>query len=189
MKKIFSILIIICFTYACKSKDERLKEALSSTLKTYFTKVLKKDSITIDSIRIFKIDTLTQKKDSLQAFFQSIDRVGYLQESVKKQLNVIQSAMKIAQLSANISEELYKQDFAIVLDERKKLEGINLEYKTAMKNMERLNTLIAGKKLDSTTFKGYIVSLNVKGHNYLNVAKNLDSLSITLNPDKQIIER
>ena len=54
-------LALTIFSFACQSKSEQLKKKLQSDLKTYFIANLEDSTLTVDSFRVIKIDTITQQ--------------------------------------------------------------------------------------------------------------------------------
>lgn len=173
---------------SCKPEKEKLTEDIAGAIHTYYSKTYKQDSIIIDSVKIYKLDTLTEKKDSLRAYFRLSDDIEILQTGLHKQVKVVEAALKLSQASAKISEELYNEDRDIALAEMKKLDEATEEYKRSFAHLTKLINLIDGKTLDSTRFKGYIARFNIKAHDNLNVSKNVDSISLAIDLAKYIIE-
>ena len=74
MKK--SVLFLALLAFGCKSNpDADLKEELQPLIKTFLLTEFPNDDVIVDSVKIFDVDTLTAKRDSLKSYLLLADKL------------------------------------------------------------------------------------------------------------------
>lgn len=186
---------------SCKSKEDKRDQKILEVL----PKVILDDSLAfkIDSIKIVKVDTLTELKDSLSKisvlnrWYQTEKNLADIESSTSKNL---QSSMQLSLSQARLYRMLNSNvlvDSELESAKRYKDEAIEANNK-ATEHLERANLInkrilkIADlhekKKLDSVNFKGYWVLFKVIGADKKNGFVKLDSLFVMLTPEYHIIK-
>jgi len=180
MKKVIVVLFLIIV--GCKSekqKIEDLKNKVKPSLITYFSSKLKEYKI--DSIHIYGIDTLTERK-------------VFAYNCKVLENKIVANHEKMSQLNKeyldysgllDISYNKYAANKIILLkEEYKKLLKLNdALFRLYQINDTRINTA------DNKKFLNYIALVNLKVSTTQMVQSNLDSLAIFFTPDFKIYER
>ena len=198
---LFASVIFATLILSCTSKEQKRDSEILKVLPN----LILNDSLAakIDSIKIIKVDTLTQLKDSLSKI-AVLSRL-YQRERLYADMESDNSKSLRQSMELSLSQaRLYREINSSVLVEselesakRYKDEAI-ASNKKAIKHLERANLInsrilkIADlhekKKLDSTTFKGYWVLFKVIGADKKNASVKLDSLFAMLTPEYHLIK-
>lgn len=200
MKKAFTLIIACAIILSCKSKQEKLRElALPIVKETVISDSLVYE---IDSITIFKVDTLTDKKYQLRLLsklFRTHDFYLNMVDSYNQTAKLYQSSARSMQNQAQLygylgSRTLVEHELSRA---KEKLEYSNTELANAKRYtdsaqivFDRINSInnnLKAGKLDSVKFKGYIAWFKVKGSDKKNQEVKLDSMFVYLNESMKII--
>lgn len=201
MKKEHLLFLLVFLIFSCTNKEEKLRQQILPVIR----EAVLNDSIvfSIDSLQITKIDTLTDLKDSL---FKN-QTLGFL---IKMEYSSIEFFNQIAELegsSAKLSHSqasLYKSVLSSDVLAKSEIEtakrhidemGNNIDsaklhkekadyYNVRMKNILNLRQ---NKKIDSTTFRGYIAHFKLLGADKQNKLIKRDSDFVVLSPNLRII--
>jgi DNA repair ATPase RecN len=188
MKK--SVLCLAVLAFGCKSNPEQnLKEELKPTIQKYLSEKYSKDKLIIDSVTIYKVDTLTALKDSARTIKMLSKNINDVSEELTKMQNSIGRKLDSVKLDDGKSpklEEDYKKAYSAYLERKKEAFPI-LDAKMA--RMEKIGAQIVSQKIDSLAMTGYIIDLRAKAHDANKANRNLDSIKLYFNKDKQIIKR
>lgn len=187
--------------YACKSKEEELKEAMLPVIR----ELTLQDSLVtkLDSIIIYKIDTLTDAKTALRRLFLVNDQMELFNSMAKSQqllsdlyksnadsrissarlyYNVLDSEV-LGDIERDNAREEFKKSRERLKESNLMLDSSEIMSTIATKLLSDLNN----KKLDSTTFRGYIPRYIVKGADAKGV-QVVDSMYVYLSKDLHIIK-
>lgn len=189
MNKNLYFLFSIVFIYSCKNEQDKQKEEFLKLGKIYFTEEIKKNSDmkNLDSLRIFKIDTLT-KKDELK-YYES-----YLLNYSDYLLDQTENTKRIAELkyeSANLGAELYggyvnKLEYKNAKEKEEEFIEYRDSARLVIKNGEYIHDLV--KKADSIKLDqyevGYICQITNK-----NMTMKKDTVYLQFSIDKKIIDK
>ncbi|GAB2980884.1 hypothetical protein GCM10027049_15610 [Mucilaginibacter puniceus] len=193
MKKCFVFITILGMAfYSCKSfkgpeeKEEDLKSELSGKVMHYLKSVNTDSTIIIDSVKIYDLDTLTQKADSLDMILSLYTKFDELKLEIEPIGEQIKSDTQLMRLANGLSSELYsnyKDEFDKHMSQYK---SINEKMKSVISRIEKLESLTQGKTLDSLKATGFAAKFNIKAHNLSGVSEDRDSLQIEFDLDKRI---
>jgi len=200
MKKVFTLILACAIMLSCKSKQDKLKElALPIVRETVISDSLVYE---IDSITVFKVDTLTDKKYQLRllsTLFRKHDFYLSMVDSYNQTAKLYQSSARTMQSQAQLygylgSRTLVEHELR---QAKEKLEDSNAELDNAKKytdsaqivfnRIKVINNYLKTGKLDSVTFKGYVAWFKVKGSDKKNQEVKLDSMFVYLNESMKII--
>lgn len=173
---------------SCKNEKQKLKEDFLKVGKIYFTEEIKNDTEikSLDSLRIFKIDTLTQR-DEL-SYYES-----YLLRYSNYLLERTAETRKIAELkyeSANLGSQLYggyvnKLEYKSAKEKEDEFNVYRDSTQLIIKNTEHIHKLV--NKADSLKLDKYEV-----GYIYQVTNKNMtvkrDTAFLHFTTDKKIID-
>lgn len=195
MKIKHALLLVVCI-WGCQKPEEKLKAKIEPIIR----KLVIQDSLAskIDSINIYKIDTLTDIDYAYAKMTNAKRKIDYYIESSKNyfsQADLTQSNanIKISQaklyyqvLDSKVLGETSVQDARDDMKEAMKLAGEAKLYADSAKQLtayiQTIEKQLKGKKTDSTTFRGYIVNFRLQGANDRNEEVKKDSLSLYLSP-------
>jgi hypothetical protein len=188
MKK--SLLYLALLAFGCRSNpDADLKEELQPVIKTFLLTEFPNDDVIVDSVKIFDVDTLTAKRDSLKSYLLLANKLKEIDKQVTEQADAAQDDLYQMRLTQDLSDDLFLHHKKNYDTNREKLDKSMKYYDTELKRLNAIHDLLTGNKLDSVKMTGYIVKFNVKAHSKSNVESNLDSLTLYFNKDKQIIKK
>jgi hypothetical protein len=203
MKRISLIIVVLAnFLASCSSKHDQIIAKVEPIIK----EIVVQDSLVkiVDSLIIYDLDTLTALNDSLS-------KIDVMLNILRQQNHLASSAMNLADLEVQ-SAKLSRQQAQLYLNglnsqmlsdmqleerddhlNRSKayLEDSNKARKLSQQWLDRVDNiqnLRDQKKLDSTTFKGYIARFRLKGADASNSAVKLDSMYMMFNPDLRLIK-
>ncbi len=159
--KYFATLILVLF-FSCKTEKEKGRESIEHTSKVYVTEKLKKidSTYTIDTLRIYRIDTVSTKadlffkllllSDSLALLKLIADNLGDIAKAKMDQYKTLAYMNTLTTSSSDLT--IFKDD---VLENNKKA-SIGYENTIRLANqIDSLSTVYASNKLDSTDFLYY----------------------------------
>jgi GTPase SAR1 family protein len=188
MKK--SLLFLALLAFGCKSNPEaNLRDELQPVIKNFLLTEFPNDDVIVDSIKIFDIDTLTPKRDTLKSYLLLADKLKEINKQVTEQADAAQDDLDQMRLTKDLSDDLFLHHKKNYGTNREKLDESMKHYDAELKRLNAISNLLTGNKLDSVKMTGYIVNFNVKAHSKSNVESNLDSLTLYFNKDKQIIKK
>lgn len=188
MKK--SVLFLALLAFGCKSNPEAdLKEELQPVIKNFLLAEYPKDDVIVDSVKIFDVDTLTAKRDTLRSYAVLASSLDEDIAQIKEHGGAAKDDLDQMRLTRGLSDELFQHHKGNYETNNQKYEEAVKVYDAKIKRLKSINTLLSGTKLDSVKMTGYIVNFNVKAHSKSNVESNLDSLTLYFNKDKQIIKK
>ncbi len=186
MKKYLLIVTTTCFFYGCKSKTD-LTAKLEDAVKQDFQRKLPDKESIVDSIGIYKIDTLTALKDSLL-----IERKMKLrqrqQEDILKfgdaQLKIAHSTVRLAVHSG--SREQAEKALDSMKQIAQSLDETRADQLKFQKRELNISSLKDNHKIDAVKPTGYFVSFNMKIKNQKG-SHYRDSTSAVINNDFKIV--
>jgi hypothetical protein len=199
--KYFYLAALVCILASCKSKEQKLKEKIIPVIDT----IVLKDSLVhkIDSIKILKIDTLT---DSLYAertltnklryyeFYTKMlsynnDELGYLLSDIKlkrRQLELYSDLDGFSTLRKITKEEA--DDKIQEFKEKAKVGGLYQDSITlTKKEIAAISERLKQKKYNTKNFRGYFILFNILGSDKRNLEVRKDSLNLYLSPSFRVI--
>jgi hypothetical protein len=181
------ILTIVLTIGSCKSKEEKQKEQLQDNLKTYFDINLKDSTAALDSFKLVKIDTITQKMLLFEQVSVLNNQLDYLLDIYKltnhKMANSIDQMRLYGMLNSKTLVDIEKNDFDKVSEKSKEIKA---ELDTVIKIVKLLDS--NSTKADTIKPVGfqakcfYQVRLKDK-------SIKRDTTFILLNENKDIINR
>lgn len=199
--KQLSIVLFMLLIYSCKSKEEKLKEKITPIIQA----AVLKDStvVNIDSLIIYKIDTLTALKDSLSKISRLMANVDFENRSAKNSVSMAELIQESAKIDIS-QAKLYREVFGKGVLSEAKTEDAKNNVKKSNKYLDEasaytaksdyylsrvtnIKKLVSLGKIDSVTFRGYIVTYRIKGSDKDNISVKKDSLMNMINPDFRII--
>ncbi|GEM_PF-2703927 len=196
MKRIVIILFIMATMGCGQSEEEKVEKrkqadiaTINSNLSTYFQNKAKEepDGIIVDSISVVRLDTLNERRDSLNSltvYLRKIDMVNEYRELVNKQ---IKANINMSNLTSSLGmDHSYRSD---AKDYLKKAERLTTYAASIVKNAKRLDSLVRSNKLDTTKSTGYLAMVSVYAHGLDMSSKNIDSINILLDKNFMINER
>ena len=193
--------LLLILLVSCKSKEQKLKDAITPVL----TQAIFQDSLVskIDSLIIFKIDTLTDVEYSLKKI-ENLNRQATLYVSIRKsyydRAELDQQSAKLsinqARLYTGILDSKTLRDMS--LDEAKAKLKSSLElikegslYSDTIKNLtktaEEIERKIKAGEINRKSFKGYIAHFRIIGSDKKNIEVKRDSMYLYLSPAFRII--
>ena len=165
----FLIVLLVCFCFSCKNKQEELGEKIEPVLKD---NVVKDNLVAkVDSIKIYKIDTLT---DALMTQRQITDL------NSKSAIYAQMATKFITQAKLNQPADDIKK-----LNDEARL--YNDSSTTCQLMATGLQKQIEHQKIDSKIFKGYAVLFRLSGSDKVSKAVKKDSIQTFLSPDLKVI--
>lgn len=185
MRKLYLFLSLSIFI-SCQSKEEKLRKEIQPIVINYYKELAKEDKLTLDSVKILKIDTLTEKKDSVNSYWRLHHRYTSSIGLFKAQGDLVRSNLNLMRLSSGLSSSLYENAKSDFENEQEKFNEMVRISDIQSKRLDALDKLIQSRKLDSITPKGFIVLSSIKARNAKNEANDYDSLSLVLDLDKRI---
>ncbi|GAA4907061.1 hypothetical protein [Mucilaginibacter defluvii] len=201
MKRYLTIITLIAFLISCKSKEEKLKEQFLPII----SNVVKQDSLIykMDSLTIFKIDTLSDLKIAQQQISNKSRDFEFFMSMVKSYNSQTELAYKSASLNAqqaslyyNILEsdvlgDIAKDKVKTEVSRAKELSAKSQKYLDSAKlvnsQIDNLDKKIKNKKINTKNFKGYVVWFNLLGSDKKNMEVRRDSLYIFISPSLRVI--
>ena len=127
IRKIILILTIILTIGSCKSKEEKQKEQLQDNLKTYFNINLKDSTAVLDSFKLVKVDTITQKMLLFEQVSVLNNQLDYLLDIYKltnqKMSNSIDQMRLYGMLNSKTFVDIEKNDFDKVSEKSKEIKA------------------------------------------------------------------
>lgn len=200
MKKSVLALILILLV-SCKSKEQKLKESITPVI----TQAILQDSLVnkIDSLIIYKIDTLTDVEYSLKkidnlnrrvAFYIEMrksyyDRAELDQKSAK--LNISQARLYSGILDSKVLRDISIDDAKAKLKSSQELLDKGSSYLDSAKNLNKIideiHKKIKNGEINRKSFKGYIASFRLMGSDNRNTEVKKDSMYIYISPALRII--
>ena len=188
MKKHLLIILAALIVSACNSRQpERvLKEELHPILLKYYTDRAKKFELKIDSVNILRIDTLTQKRDSLDSFWRLRAKMTSMQSKINESKSEVEDQVKMMRLTRGISVDLYSNAKSEYEEQMEILDGLVKKYSSMLDRLKSLDILTRGNSLDSLKPRGYIVMSNIKARDMQNVAGDVDSATLMMDMSKRI---
>ena len=167
--KNFLIILMVCFCFSCKNKQDELGEKIEPVLKD---NAVKDNLVTkVDSIKIYKIDTLT--------------------DAVMTQRQITNLNNKSAQYAQLANKLVALAKLKQPSDDSKKLNDEIRLYSdsstTCQLQATGLQKQIEHQKIDSKIFKGYAVLFRLSGSDKANKAVKKDSIQTFLSPDLKVI--
>jgi hypothetical protein len=168
MKFLF-IALLACIFFSCKNHEDQLKEKIEPALKSISVEegLVSK----VDSIKIYKIDTLTDVQLKQREIADLNTKSAYYIQTADKcmaQSKLEKSAENIKKL--NGEAQLYNDSST-----------------TCQLQATALQRRMDGHKFDSKTFKGYVVSFGLSGSDKKNAAVKKDSVTLFLSPDLKAV--
>ena len=188
MKK--SVLYLALLAFGCKSNPEAdLKAELQPVIKNYLVAEYPKDDVIIDSVRIYDIDTLTAKRDTLRSYSLLAKSLNEDVAELKEHSDASKEDLDQMRLTRGLSDELYQHHKDSYEENDEKYNESMKRCNAKMSRLKSMEELLKGTKLDSIKMTGYIANFNIKAHTKSNAESNMDSLSLFLNKEKQILKR
>ena len=179
--------IIITSLFACTSKQEKEKQKLQSAMTTYFKANMMDSTSTLDSFRLVKMDTVTQKMALYEQSSLLLGQVATLVELSKLNNEDLSNSIDKMRLYSILNSrglvEVEKNSF-----DRKNRKGDLLRYET--------DTLLSiARAIDSATKKADSVSaIGFQARCFYQLRRKdqsvqRDTAFIFLNTNKDIIKR
>lgn len=188
MKK--SVLFLALLAFGCKSNPTTdLKEEFEPIIKTFLINQTSNKGLTIDSIKIYKVDTLTAKADSLGTYWAIDKNLDEIKDELTAQNKAMRDDIEQMRLTKGISPALFEHHSQNFRDDYKKSQELSNLHKAKMARWDNLHKLMLSDKLDSVKMTGYIVNFKVIAHDASNVEQNVDSVNLFFNKDKRITKR
>lgn len=178
MKEAFLLLFIGVAACELKPKEVTLKEKIEPILRIYTTNLFGR----IDSLVIFKIDTLTSSQIEYYKTEQYISKTEEIMSKLelqKSELSLYRTMAEFSHTATNI--RLFEEK----RDEVKKMIAEMNEYDSLMGlHLERQ------KVADSTDFNGYIARFRLKySDSTTMVQETIDNAEVIITPDFKIREK
>lgn len=201
MNKVYLILFSFSILCSCKSPEDKLKEKMLPIIKT----TILQDSVVskLDSLVIYKIDTLTDLKIADQKIINASHTIDFYTSMAKSyfdQAELEQSNAKIKSSEAEMyltildSRALGMTSLEEAKNHLKESQSLSKQsdlYRDSAKYFieaaDKMEAQIKSKKLDSVTFKGYVPHFKVLGATDKNVVVKKDSMIMFLSPELRII--
>jgi len=190
-------LSFLSLMHSCESSiDKQRKEQIElhskirAIVENYILKSLGEvgDGDKVDTIDVYRIDTLTAKMDSTVKRSHILSALDLNLRRLETQQKLAQLNVDQATLTRSLDQSLHdiaKRDAQDEIDKSNKM----LEEVNKLKaRLENIDSLINHGKIDSVTQTGYLVHFNIKGRDKKGVARNLDSLSLPLDMGLRILE-
>lgn len=182
MKKFLPFTLLLMIMFSCQDEHTKITKKLEQTVTTYF-KATYKDSLTLDTIKVLKFDTLTERDLGNMELYSFMNKIELQKNYMKALLASAQSNADMYQLVGGMDASLssiYKKDG---------MEKLNLanEQRESLKAMiKSLDSLqLAINKMDSTTFRLYRVKCLIVSSGK-NLLVNRDTLYTKINKDFKI---
>ncbi len=164
--KILIIVLIACVCFSCKNQQEKLREQVEPVLKS---NAVQEGLVSkVDSVHIYKIDTLTD--------------VQYAQRKISDMNG--KSAYYAKMADKCMSQAKAKQPSADAAGQAKMYNDSSTSFQLQAMALQRQ---IEHHRVDSKVFKGYVVSFKLSGTDKNNAAVQKDSLTTFLSPDLKVI--
>ncbi len=185
--------LIISTFFACKSKQERTKENLNNTLRTYTASVLKDmdSTFTLDSIRVVYVDTISTKDEFKSNVFDLQDSLDYLIESMRYKNEIFK--LKFDQYKAlNLLNSLgsSRSDLSIFKDdvlEKQKESKEAVDRATLLeKEIDSLKKIYYSNTIDSTNFLYFGVTYKICYSDKSLVQKCVDSAFVNITKEFRV---
>jgi hypothetical protein len=188
MKK--SVLCLAFLGLGCKSNPPAdLKAEFEPIIKSFLVNKTSNKDLIIDSIKIYKVDTLTTKADSLRTYWAIDKSLDEIKDDLTAQTQAMREDIEQMKLTRGVSLTLFEHHSQNFKNDYKKSQELSNLHKAKMARWDNLHKLMLTNKLDSVTMTGYIVNFKVIAHDAANTEQNLDSLNLFFNKDKQITKR
>ncbi|GAB3923121.1 hypothetical protein GCM10028827_09210 [Mucilaginibacter myungsuensis] len=186
---------------SCKDKEEKLKDQMMPLL----TDIIKQDSLVskIDSLRIFKIDTLTELDIQERMMHRVRANIDHFQKLSDNSLEIAKLKMSQAQSSISsmkLSQAIDAYDLADIerdnaekyaeesKDEAQQAKAYSDSSQKYIKLLEDHAALRRAHRIDSVKFKGYIARFKLLGADKDNAAVKLDSMYVFFNENLRVIK-
>lgn len=199
MKTHLLFLFGIIILFSCADKENKLRQQIEQVAKEQILSLGKADSslFYIDEFTLHRIDTLTDKVDSLRIlnYLTSIyTTMEFSIDSKKEMVNLTKEAVKARLNLAKTSQSFYGNDDIITkmqferaqqeLDRAKK-ESIDVdssinELELIKNRIDNIILSIKSHKVDSTTFRGYIAIVGYKGADASKREVVVDTITVTI---------
>lgn len=192
---IFTLLSIYFFVLigSCSSRDSVKNEHMTiakRNLETYLKAAALDDpsQLVIDSIRILRIDTLNEMKDSMQAVMAYLHKVQSIAKYRAQIVRDASSEAELAMLSRRIGSK--SEFFESRINESVRVQDqLKQESEDIYKHALKIDSLVKRKVYDSLTTTGYSVLLSVFAHDAKMSNKNIDSIALNLDRNFFVDER
>ncbi len=167
--KNFLIILLVCFCFSCKNKQDELGEKIEPVLKD---NVVKDNLVAkVDSIKIYKIDTLTDVQFTQRQITDLNNKSAQYAQMATKFI----AQAKLNQPSGDIKK--LNDEIKLYTDSST----------TCQLQATGLQKRVEHQKIDSKTFKGYVVLFRLSGSDKANKAVKKDSIQTFLSPDLKVI--
>ncbi|MEN5054364.1 hypothetical protein [Sphingobacterium kitahiroshimense] len=190
----YNIYLFIFFLFSCTNthdKNESKKAEDLTTIKSNITSFFngavndEEQDLIIDSIHILSLDTLNQKKDSLESIKSWEIHAARLSNYSKKVEEDADKKKRLMELSQRLDQS----------GEHEKKEAIKLYRKAAdlesqivsiSKHIQSIDSLIKHGKLDTINLTGYKATFKVFAHDSKQTNRDVESAEILLDKNFRI---
>jgi len=161
---LIAILTISCENAAEKQKarEQQLHQEITGIIKNYFLKSLEEigDGDALDTVEVYRIDTLTAKKDSIIQSARLLATIQSKVERIKKQQRLVQLNIDQASLTRNLSKDLFEISKRDAQDEIDKSKEMLEEVNRLNTRLKHIDSLVNHGQIDSVTQTGYVAYFN-----------------------------
>ncbi|MGN6181872.1 MAG: hypothetical protein ACTHNW_22010 [Mucilaginibacter sp.] len=200
--KPFTFLGILCLSlFSCKNKTEELKQKIIPIITT---DLITKYSVKVDSIKILKIDTISDslynklRTNNLYNDMQKyLDKENYYIDREKDLYNQAKDAYNAAHMELYTPDESQfrkeqMQTYNERADDAREYEGIVKNYgdtlNAIMKEINSLEKIAKTSKLNTHNTLGYFVRFNLLGANKDNTQLKVDTMGYCISPTFRIMK-
>jgi hypothetical protein len=179
---------------SCKSDETKQKESIEHTFKTYITAKLETidSTYTIDTLRLYKIDTVSTKDDFLfkmVTLSDSLDKLSLIATNAgqiaKLKMDQYKTLAYMNTLTTTSSDlSIFKED---AIENNKKALAAYDKVIELGHNIDSLTGIYNSSKLDSTNFLYYKV-YSVLCYSEKNLSQKCDSIGLKISKNFRVIE-
>lgn len=186
---LFIFLFLSCTNTHDKNESKKSEDltTIKSNITTFFNAAVKDEEqdIIIDSIQILSLDTLNQKKDSLESIKSWEVHVARLSNYSKKVEEDADQKKRLMELSQRLDQSgEYEKKEAIKL--YRKAANLQFQIVNISKHIQSIDSLIKHGKLDTINLTGYKATFKVFAHDSKQTNRDVDSAEILLDRNFRI---
>lgn len=187
MKKLIPVLLLTALS-AC-SGHSKTSEDITSELKAnligYFNVHNTDSSYVLDSIQAIKVDTMTEKMDSLRMCDYIYKKIGVLNEVIQLKLEQNKAMIANIRLYKMIgSNELAKINAGELKDSIRSMNQIVYKDSVLLQRVTSIKDSLSS--FDSIAITGYALEVNIFAHSKDNISRNTKNMTFYFNKQKYL---